>query len=218
MQIITHALVEYADIVLTEINNNKHIEHYIPYAKDHKIFEQARMKFLNRNLNYFYFPNMVAQTVEGNEFNPAFKNTVDFCNLLRVFRNNTGPFGRMCVWELEPGKSILPHVDNFMYHRHIIRNIFCVTGNNGGNVQIKINSDSVNFRKGTYFQFFPATEYHSFINESNESFYFLGVDFWVPELLDKALQLIDVEKIINDPTRLSTFGAQKTTSKYMSQH
>jgi hypothetical protein len=155
MKIISLDLQNDADIIKEELTNSKD-EWFWPVDKKHKIFEQARMKFINRNLNYFNFPSMVAQTMEGNDFNPELPKTLDFCNKVRTLTGNNGPFGRMCLWELGPGCKLLRHKDDFRYHLYITRNIFIISDNKDANRQIVINNNKVPCEKGTLFQFSPA--------------------------------------------------------------
>lgn len=218
MKIITEGLVEWADTIGEEIEHDSHNDYFWPVTKKHKIFEQAYMKFVNRNLNYFHFPNMVVHTIEGSEFNKSLPRTLEFCEFVRTLTGDTGPFGRMCVWYMPPGKQLLPHTDNFEYHRHMIRNIFVINENKDNLLKININGKPVSFDKGTLFQFHPDHELHEFINNSDKNFYFLGFDFWIPELLELAKLRVDISSVLNDPQRLSGFGGPNTTFKYISRH
>lgn len=219
MKIIAHGLTDWADIIKKEIENDVSNDYFWPVTKKHKIFEQAYMKFLNRNLNYFHFPNMVVHAaIEGNEFNQSFPETIKFCEFVRTLTNNTGPFGRMCVWYMPPGKQLLPHVDNFEYHRQMVRNIFVISENKNNSLKINIDKVPVEFDKGTLFQFHPDRELHEFVNNTDENFYFLGFDFWIPELLLQSLLKINVKEVIDNPARLAGFGGSETKFKYISKH
>lgn len=221
MQIITTGLQEWAKIIETEISNNDSVEWFWPKSNEHQIFEQAYMKFVNRNLNYFYFESMIAQVKEGNEFNPDLPKILEFCRSTRSLapKYKDSPFGRMCVWKLPPGMQILPHRDNYRYHRFVMRNIFVISDTDVcKDVDIAIENQKVNVERGLLFQFQPATELHAFHNKSDKPFYFLGFDFWENPLLEALSAIIDYDKIVNDPIRLSGFGGPKTKFKYISTH
>lgn len=186
---------EWANIILNEINNDPHSDWYHPKGKVERgqgieesvsingkqqgDFDYGRMRFVNRNLNYFYFKNMLSLGLKNNyDFNPKLSKTLDFCNFVRTITGETEPFGRMCVWKLEPRSYLLPHVDNWEYHRHITRYIFCVSDHSGVDVTVKIKNEEVPIQQGLLFSFFPATELHEFVNHTDRNFYFLGYDYW----------------------------------------
>ncbi len=220
MNILHKSLVDYANIVQQEIDLDQDNPWWWPYSPEHQIFEQAKMKFLNGNLNYFNFRNMIVQTQEETLYNKGFAKTLEFCNFVRSFNDDAhkdSPFGRMCVWWLPAKARLLPHKDNYFYHRFILRHIFVVS--EPENMAIRINEKDVEVKKGLLFQFNPDTELHEFVNDSEKPFYFLGFDFWNNRLLDALSSLTNSEEVINDPLRTGTFGAGKTTkSKYISKH
>lgn len=237
MKLITGSenwLLEQAKIIYQEILDDIGVhdywhpkideEHWPADVPKHQVFEQAFMKFLNGNLNYYHFPNMVAHSVEQDGWNRAFPKSIEFCRNLKRVTGNRGPMGRMCVWDLPPGRRLLPHVDNFEYHRHIIRNIFVVSPGLEDRTSIVINNQEVNTRQGTLFQFRPNNEMHEFINQSDEHFYFLGFDYWIVDFLQQALARVDVVEVIRDPERMKfrdgaySYGAMNTTCKYQSAH
>lgn len=189
---------------------------YQPIADTHEIFDQAFMKFLNRNLNYFSFENMLAAVVEGDELNSAYPYTIMWCNNTRKMSDVKGPFGRMCIWRIPPGSSLLPHRDSFKYHYQIVRNIFVVKSSSA--TRIAINGKDVSHSDGTYFQFFPAVELHSFENHGTEDFYFLGYDFWYPEKFTARFDSAKVKELLNNSERHTGYGAINTNKKFMSQH
>jgi hypothetical protein len=195
-------------------------EWFWPRDANHQIFEQAKMIFMNRNLNYFHVGNMVAAVCEGDEYNPNLAMTRKFCGYSRTLTGDTGPYGRMCTWNLQADKALLPHVDAYKYHFNIIRNIFIVSDHNSNDITININDHDVEFKQGTLFQFSPATERHAFVNTSNVPFYFLGYDFWIPEKLQNLMK--DTESIANlmsDHDRLTKIERPKLTNcKYISVH
>lgn len=220
MKMITEGLYNDADLILKEIEADIDVhDYYWPVSQVHSIFEQAYMKFLNRNLNHFNFENMITHAlVDGNTFNPAFPNTIDFCDRVRNITGDTGPFGRMCIWNLPPGKRLLPHVDNFDYHRSIIRNIFIVSENINNTLEIRIRNINVEFDKGTLFQFFPGSQRHTFINNSDKTFYFLGFDFWNETILEEAASKLDLEAIAANPDRYKPYSKYNLDAKHLSNH
>lgn len=220
MKFITDDLQDWANVILAEINDDDENEWYWPKSKDHQIFEQAWMKFVNGNLNYFSFSNMIAQVQEGNEFNSSFPKTLEFCRYVRLLSREhiNSPFGRMCIWNLPPNKQLLPHKDDFFYHRFITRNIFIVSDNSDNSMIIKINNEIAPSQKGELWQFYPDKELHSFNNTSNRSFYFLGFDFWNAKQLDALQSLIDHKSLAEDIERMTTFGGNGKKSKFISKH
>jgi hypothetical protein len=221
MKIISDNLQTWADTVFEEItaDEGQH-EWFWPKSNEHQIFEQAWMKFVNRNLNYFAFPSIIAQVKEGNEFNPALPKTLELCRYARVLSpvHAKSPFGRMCVWNLPPGKQLLPHRDNYMYHRFITRNIFIVSDNTDNSMIIKIENQEAPAQKGSLWQFHPDVELHTFHNTGDKHFYFLGFDFWDERKLFALQSLVDHKKLAEDPDRMTTFGGLGKLSKYISKH
>jgi hypothetical protein len=219
MKLISTSLQEQAKIILDEITAST-TEYWHPTPRDpshgDSNFEYAYMKFLNGNLNYFNFENMVAQTTENDPFNPEFPNTVAVCDYTKELTNTDTPYGRMCVWYIPAKGKIKPHYDPWQYHRNIIRNILIVSKNVENKHSIVIEGETIIPLNGMLFQFDPATELHSFINDSDEPFYFLGYDFWQKDKLELAKQELDIQKIINNPTRLASCGWHGTDYKYVS--
>jgi hypothetical protein len=182
------------------------------------IFDQGRMRFVNRNLNYFYFKNMLSFAVKNNyEYNPHYPNVLKFCQETGILTNETGPFGRMCVWKIIPGGCLLPHVDDFQYHKQIRRYIFCISNHHDDQVTIKIDGIQISVSQGLLFQFNPAKETHEFINHTNRDWYFLGFDFWDINRL-KAQSYVQK---VNDNTEIeyiSEVGPPNEKVMYMSNH
>jgi hypothetical protein len=191
-----------------------------PKSGEHQIFEQAYMKFLNGNLNYFSFENMVAQTVEGNTFHAGFPQTLEFCRLMRNYSSKykEAPFGRMCVWKMPAGSRLLPHKDNFFYHRFVNRNIFVFSENTPGSIRIRICEKEMPTTFGTAFQFNPDSDLHEFVNDDTKPLYFLGFDFWMRGKLQALLSLIDPAIVAADPRRGETFTGVQSKAKYISHH
>ena len=187
------------------------------YVKGPGDFEFGRMRFLNRNLNYFYFENMLSHALKNNfSFNPNYPTALEFCETLRQYNKESGPFGRMCVWKLAGLCYLLPHVDNWEYHRHITRYIFCISDHNDSDVLIKICDKEVPVKQGLLFSFYPAIEKHEFVNKTNRDFYFLGFDYWNPDRLSEASNRTGITKdtVIEYETG---FGGRSKKTLYMSK-
>jgi hypothetical protein len=215
MKLITTNEIEWANTVLDEVIASSD-EWWRPINNTHQIFNQAYMKFVNRNLNYYSFENMLLALLEGYEFNPTLTKTLEFCEYVRTLTGDRGPLGRMCVWKIPPHSELLRHKDTFRYHYMIVRNIFILSKHNTNNSRIEIRDSSVDYDQGTLFQFNPATETHLFRNTSDKPWYFLGYDYWIPESLFKSLKTTDLTTIFNDSNRLRSFGIG--TCKFMSNN
>jgi hypothetical protein len=218
MKMIASAEIDWAKLVFNEVVASQD-SWWRPVTDKHQIFEQAYMKFVNRNLNYYNFKNMLLSLIEGYEFNKTLPKTLEFCEYVRTLTNDRGPFGRMCVWNIPPRAELLLHKDAFQYHHMIVRNIFILSQHNNNNSEIKIQETSVNYSQGTLFQFSPAIEAHSFKNNSDHSWYFLGFDYWIPEKLFDSLTNTELGEIFNDSTRQQSgkmFGIGNC--KFMSNH
>lgn len=191
-----------------------------PVSNKHAIFEQALMKFMNRNLNYFDHESMVATAVvEGDEWNPNLPVTVEFAKFVRTLTGKDDvPFGRMCAWKVPPGHTILPHRDDFTYHSMIVRHIFFVSKHPPGSIVVNINRRSALVDQGVLWTFDPAKDLHEFRNTTSDNFYFLGFDIYKPEILEEWKNKIDLDAVINNPVRLSGFGGPDTRFKYISRH
>lgn len=180
-------------------------------------FDYGRMRFVNRNLNYFYYDNMLSHALKNSyEYNPNYPITLQFCQEMRTILNENGPFGRMCIWKLVSGAYLRPHVDNFEYHRKIRRYIFCISEHSGSEATIKIQNKIIEVKQGLLFQFNPSTELHEFVNNTDKEWYFLGFDFWdIKKLNDSA-----ISKSFTYNTEIEyedRFGGHGSKTKYMSK-
>ncbi len=180
-------------------------------------FDYGRMRFVNRNLNYFYYDNMLIHAITNlYQYNHHYPNMLNFCREVGAILKETGPFGRMCIWKMVPGGFLRPHVDNWEYHKKIRRYIFCISEHEGLDATIKIENNIVEVQQGLLFQFNPSVEIHEFVNNTNREWYFLGFDFWdVEKLHDSVLTkgfTTDTNIIYND-----RFGGYGSKAKYMSK-
>lgn len=182
-------------------------------------FDYGRMRFINRNLNYFYFDSVISMALKNDyTFNPNYPKMLEFCNSMRDVLNEQGPFGRMCIWKMIPKGYLLPHRDNWDYHRQIRRYIFCIGDQYDTEATIKINGNEIKVEQGLLFQFNPATEIHEFVNHTDRNWYFLGFDYWD---IDK-LKLSSIERRITKDTVIDynpniEYGGQKSNAKFMSK-
>ena len=216
-------MIDWADKIKKEIDSDFEYPWYKPNSDG--IFVQSWMKFINRNLNYFHFPNMVALAHTGEQqLNPKFPETLKFCEFTRQFNNNLGPFGRMCIWRLPAQARLLPHVDDFEYHMHIVRNIFVISDNSEGLFKINIKKEfqqkptKINCPKGSWFQFYPGVDWHEFSNKTDQEFYFLGYDYWIPDKLAQAVSTIGIDNLIINQDQRFNFAVEGTDKLYISQH
>lgn len=97
MKLISTDLQDWADRIQAEINADEGVNDWFwPKSRSHEIFEEAWMKFVNRNLNYFSFPSIIASVREGNQFNPALPETFKFLSLCK----NTKPRAcKITIWQ-----------------------------------------------------------------------------------------------------------------------
>jgi hypothetical protein len=182
-------------------------------------FDYGRMRFVNRNLNYFYFDSVISMALKNDyEYNPNYPKMLEFCNNMRTVLNEQGPFGRMCIWRMIPHGYLLPHKDNWEYHNQIRRYIFCISEHSGAQATIKINNTVIEVEQGLFFQFDPATDLHEFVNHTDKDWYFLGFDFWDIDKLQKSAIERDITKetIIEYNPDLQ-FGGKKSYAKFMSK-
>lgn len=220
MKLVRENLRASAEIINEELKNDSS-PFFHPVAKGHKIFQQAYMKFVNRNLNYFNCENMIVTALkeEKQDFNLNLKKTLQFCNYVKKIEGKeNAPFGRMCVWMVPPKHRILPHIDNFEYHSLIDRYIFFVSEHPAGSIIVNINNERARSEKGTLFKFSPHVDLHEFHNTTDHLLYFLGFDIWNVDKLNQAAEKVNFEKIMSNPDRYNKFGHAGTKCKYISEH
>jgi hypothetical protein len=144
----------------------------------HTIFEQAKMKFVNGNLNYIDLRNMVVHANDKHPYwNPAFDKTRIMCDALRRRLNENGPLGRMCIWCIPPRSSIEPHTDNYDYHRMISRWILFLT-HSPTDTQVMFDGVVQASDVGSIIRLQPFYQRHSFENHSETPWYFFAFDTW----------------------------------------
>lgn len=212
---------DWAKIIKSEIDND-YSDWFCPKGKvgggeGPGDFDYGQMRFVNRNLNYFYFENMISLALKNEyEYNPCYSMTLNFCNSLRPILNEFGPFGRMCIWKIPVNGYLLPHVDNWDYHRQIRRFIFCVSDHEAHEAMIKISNQNIEVKEGLLFSFNPWYEKHEFVNNSNKDWYFLGFDYWG---IDK-LRICSSKRNITKDTPIfyeDKFGGNRSKAKFMSK-
>ncbi len=205
--------VEWADILYKEVMDD-HSPWFHPTRRD-GTFDQAFQKFMTGNLNCYSLKNMLATSIEPEIRNPRLLKCYGFADLVRQSQPNGGPFGKMALWKVGPGKKLLSHRDNFPYHHHIYRIIFNIS-DHGDDVEIIMNKDRVHVVKGSLFPFRPATEEHSFENKSDKDWYFLAFDFWDKDKHADLINTIDLTGVLNNPDRIHAIG--NVTEKCLSNH
>jgi hypothetical protein len=205
--------IEWAEKLFVEIINDES-DWFYPWEKN-EIFIQAFQKFMTRNLNPYWFESIAISATEPEEKNKALPLCYEFADLVRQIHPMAGQFGKMPLWKVPPGMKILPHTDNFKYHRSIYRNIFIVS-NHSNDVEIIVDGKRVEVQQGSLFVLQPATQEHSFSNNSNKDWYFLGFDFWNKAHLAHWLKEINANDVLDEPERLTSFGTGR--HKFLSRH
>jgi hypothetical protein len=113
--------------------------------------------------------------------------------MAREFNKETGPFGRMIVWDCPPGSKISAHVDTLPYQVGVTRYIYTATKQSSPDISIKINNQDIPLQSGMMFAF-HADDMHEFTNHSNDYWYFLGIDYWIPEKLQEGIDKYNITK------------------------
>jgi hypothetical protein len=218
---------DWANIIRDEIEADNEVPWWCPHGtvdiygvsspRAIGIFAQGRMKFINRNLNYFNVPSMTYMAVKNQyEYNPKFSKALEFCNFLRPLINETGPFGRMCIWKIPPKSGLLPHVDHLVYHSHITRYIFCIGTQTKSEAKICIRNTEIEVAPGLLFSFDPYTEKHEFVNYTDRDWYFLGFDYWKPSRLLAAITRFGITDQ-TDPESITVLGFGTGKHKFTSR-
>ena len=88
------------------------------------VFDDVRLHFINRNFNIVYEESTIHLALSGYEYNPLFVKSLELFELAREFNKETGPFGRMIVWDCPPGSKISAHVDTLPYQTNVTRKKF----------------------------------------------------------------------------------------------
>lgn len=178
-----------ANVILKEIQDDEGKgEWWTPRSDMHTIFEQARMKFVNGNLNYIDLRNMVIHANDKNPYwNPAFQSTRVVCGALRRKLNESGPLGRMCLWCVPPRAQIEPHTDNYEYHRMVSRWILFLT-HSPENTTVLFDNQEQPSALGNIVRLQPFYQRHSFENRSDEPWYFFAFDTWDTAKLKKLVR------------------------------
>ncbi len=177
-----------ASVVLQEIYADEGKgEWWIPRSDSHTIFEQARLKFVNGNLNYIDLRNMVIHAKDKTPYwNPAFAKTRVVCDVLRRRLGESGPLGRMCIWCVPPRSRIEPHTDNYDYHRMISRWILFLTSNS--DTKAIFDNSAQPTDNATILKLQPFYQKHEFANNSDKPWYFFAFDTWDPQKLTQLVR------------------------------
>ncbi len=176
-------------------------EWWLPKSNMHTIFEQARMKFVNGNLNYLDLRNMVVHAQDKDPYwNPTFALTREICSGLKWDLQERGPLGRMCLWCVPPKACIEPHTDNYDYHRMVSRWILFLT-HSPEDTTVTFDKEVQPSQVGNVIRLQPFYQRHSFENHSETPWYFFAFDTWDPHKL-RTLIRSDDAAYAKDPKRV----------------
>jgi hypothetical protein len=201
---------EWSSVISKEIEEAKQVDsnwhHAINWRVDHNgerttdpsnttrgVFDDVRLHFINRNFNIVYEESTIHLALSGYEYNPLFVKSLELFELAREFNKETGPFGRMIVWDCPPGSKISAHVDTLPYQTNVTRYIFTASKQRSPDITIKINNKEVELNSGMMFAF-HAEDMHEFTNHSDDYWYFLGIDYWIPKKLQEGIEKYNITK------------------------
>jgi hypothetical protein len=201
---------EWSSVISKEIEEAKQVDsnwhHAINWRVDHNgerttdpsnttrgVFDDVRLHFINRNFNIVYEESTIHLALSGYEYNPLFVKSLELFELAREFNKETGPFGRMIVWDCPPGSKISAHVDTLPYQTNVTRYIFTASKQRSPDITIKINNKEVELNSGMMFAF-HAEDMHEFTNHSDDYSYFLGIDYWIPKKLQEGIEKYNITK------------------------
>jgi len=177
IKITPTVIPNWANILLDEIIADEgKSDWWIPKSSTHDIFETCFMKFVNGNLQYMRFANMIAHAIDTDPYwNPAFTKIREFCDYTRTITGEAGPWGRMCIWKMPPNSHILPHRDLYSYHGCVTRHLYYLSDMP---LYVEISGQEVTVEQGLLHTFNPFEDEHELINRNDSDFYFLGFDTW----------------------------------------
>lgn len=201
---------DWADVIAQEIESAKQIDKSWHHASNWRVdetgarttdpsnttkgvFDDVRLHFVNRNFNILYEESTVHLAVAGYEFNPLFAKSRELFEMAREFNKETGPFGRMIVWDCPPKSKIAPHIDNLPYQTNVTRYIFTASKQSSPDISVLINNNDISLKPGMMFAF-HAEDMHEFTNHSDDYWYFLGIDYWIPEKLQQCVDKYNITK------------------------
>jgi hypothetical protein len=177
-------LPEFFRDIEQEIIADELAEWFPPYSNTNLTFEDCKLKFLSGNLDYRSFQNMINHAYrKPGYFNPAFQKVREFAEYIRPITESFGPLGRCTIWNIPPGEVIKPHRDAYVYHKFITRWIYIVKQDTE-KTKLIVSREPLITVPGDMFELLPATQTHAFYNNSDEPWYFLGIDFWNISTLD----------------------------------
>jgi len=233
-----HQFPQYADVIADEIHQARLKDpewHYAfgwkvnedgsyshekttdPNNKSRGVFDDVRLHFVNRNFNILYLESTVHLALtQDYEWNPMFTKSRELFEYARQFNGETGPFGRMIVWSVPPGGKIDAHTDELPYQSCVTRYIYTATKQATPDISVRIQDYEVPLQPGTMFGF-DAEDLHEFTNNTNDYWYFLGIDYWIPEKLAEISKELNITKdsVIEYQ---EGYGLRFPKSKYWSRH
>jgi hypothetical protein len=224
---------EWAEVIAKEIETAKQLDPDWHYANNWRVdengvrttdpsnttkgvFDDVKLHFVNRNFNILYEESTIQLALNGYEYNPLFTKSLELFEMAREFNKETGPFGRMIVWDCPPGSKISAHVDNLPYQTNVTRYIFTASNQSSPDISVVINNNEISLNPGMMFAF-HAEDLHEFTNHSNDYWYFLGIDYWIPEKLQQGVDKYNITKdtIIDYD---STVGHTAPKAKFWTRH
>ena len=188
-----------------------------PSNNSRGVFDDVRLHFVNRNFNILYLESTIHLALTENyEWNSMFTKSRELFDYARKYNNETGPYGRMIVWSVPPKGKIDAHIDELPYQKNVTRYIYTATRQSSPDITIKIKGYNVPLKPGTMFGF-NAEDLHEFINNSEEYWYFLGIDYWIPNQLKIVAEKFNItrDSIIEYD---EGYGLRFPKSKYWSRH
>jgi len=209
---------KWADMLENEILDDEDNPWYL--AEDQLAgSDQLQLKFINRNLNYYYFPNMVSMAANREQkYNFNFPVTLRFCQKARSIYDTNRPFGRMVIHRLPAGKSVSVGSADVEYYQHVITSLFVLTS--GDQFAIHINNRVMPSTRGSFFQYQPSSDRLTATNNSRGDMYFLAFDNWLPGSIEKCVRDMDPREWLGrNPERRSIALKPKLSQMlYISPH
>jgi len=172
--------INWTQLILNEIDKDKDQPWISTANPEFPEFEKNELK----SLNYpFLHPTVFLEKMQElrqvclqNYVRPGFNETINFCKYTKDIFGHSGEFGKMAIWKLEPSEKVLPHADLLDYHSYVRRWVYNL--NLDSNLtDIIVNDKKIEIQQGWAFEL-ELSLVHSFINNSNEPWYFLTFDTW----------------------------------------
>lgn len=171
--------IKWAHLILNEVHADADNPWIGTGDKSIKMFAKNKLKSINYPFIHptLYIKHMVAISPFCQQYvRPGFNETLNFCKHTKDIFNHSGVFGKMAIWKLEPGEEVEPHSDSLEYHLYIRRWTYNLNLDSS-NTDIIIDNKKLEMQPGWAFELdLPLV--HSFVNKSDETWYFLTFDAW----------------------------------------